>query len=70
MQHAMPQQCLSLHARQQRMDKEPSAPWRQLTTAEHHFRRLCGKNSSLVCPKRAARKGTTTNKGKLTTIRI
>ncbi|MCI7037629.1 MAG: hypothetical protein MR984_00875 [Bacteroidales bacterium] len=45
MQHAMPQPCLSPHARQQRMDKEPSAPWRQLTTAEHHFRGRCGDNS-------------------------
>ncbi|MDY3743101.1 MAG: hypothetical protein SOZ94_09475 [Prevotella sp.] len=33
MQHAMPQPCPSPHARQQRMDKEPSAPWRQLSMA-------------------------------------
>lgn len=46
------------------------ALWRQLTTAEHHGRRRCGKNSSPVCPKHAARKDTTPNKGKLTTIII
>ncbi|MCI6477909.1 MAG: hypothetical protein MSA32_08185 [Bacteroidales bacterium] len=62
-QHAMPQQCLSPHARQQRMDKEPSAPWRQLTTAEHHGRRRCAKNSSLVCPKREPRKTQRQTKG-------
>ncbi|MDD7105240.1 MAG: hypothetical protein SPJ79_07460 [Prevotella sp.] len=45
MQHAMPQPCLSPHARQQRMDKEPSAQWRQLTTTEHHFREHHGGNS-------------------------
>ena len=38
--------------------------------AEHHGRRLCGKNSSPVCPKRTAQKDTTPNKGKLTTIII
>ena len=41
-----------------------------LTMAENHGRRLCGKNNSPVCPKRAAQKDTTPNKGKLTTIII